>query len=185
MFTAQSLILAYLVIHYLRKLASDRRDKRYFLVRGLIIVLLALWYLKVFELVQEEAKRTEADLFDPHVILGLPSTVAFNSGEVKKAYRALAVQYHPDKLADPTDEAAIARFHRIVKAYETLTDKEKHANWLKYGDPEGSKAFKAIEIALPSFLLDNENHTTVLGVFFLGFICLPIYLVYKRLALPW
>lgn len=148
-------------------------------------MLLALWYLKVFELVQEEAKRTEADLFDPHVILGLPSTVAFNSGEVKKAYRALAVQYHPDKLADPTDEAAIARFHRIVKAYETLTDKEKHANWLKYGDPEGSKAFKAIEIALPSFLLDNENHTTVLGVFFLGFICLPIYLVYKRLALPW
>jgi preprotein translocase subunit Sec63 len=44
-----------------------------------------------------------------------------------------------------------------VKAYETLTDSVKNDNWKKYGDPEGSKAYKAIEIALPSFLLKPEN----------------------------
>lgn len=68
-----------------------------------------------------------------------------------------------------------------MKAYEILTDPKKHDNWQKYGDPDGSKAYKAMEIALPSFLLKQENQSTVLLVFFIGFICLPIILVYKKM----
>ncbi len=89
------------------------------------------------------------------------------------------MKYHPDKIQDGTDaEAASERFQRIVRAYETLSVSAKYDNWQKYGDPDGSKAFKAMEIALPSFLLKPENQSTVLFCFFLGFIFLPIYYVY-------
>jgi preprotein translocase subunit Sec63 len=61
-----------------------------------------------------------------------------------------------------------------------LTNAVKFDNWQKYGDPDGSKAYKAIEVALPSFLLKPENQTSVLLVFFLGFICLPIGILFKK-----
>ena len=48
------------------------------------------------------------------------------------------------------------KFEIIVKAYETLTDKSKYDNWIKYGNPDGSLAMKAIEIALPSILFQEE-----------------------------
>ena len=45
--------------------------------------------------------------------------------EVKRAYRRLAVQYHPDK--NPDDKAAEERFKEINEAYEVLGDREKRA----------------------------------------------------------
>ncbi len=36
--------------------------------------------------------------FDPHDVLGVPQSTTFNSPEIKKAYRGLAVKYHPDKV---------------------------------------------------------------------------------------
>jgi len=74
-----------------------------------------------------------------------------------------------------------AKFQRLVMAYEVLTQEEKYSNWQKYGNPDGSLAYKAIEIALPSFLLKPENQGTVLIVFLLGFICCPIMTVYSHM----
>lgn len=48
-------------------------------------------------------------------------------------------------------------YQKVVKAYEVLTDAKKYDNWQKYGNPDGSMAFRAIEVALPSFLLKPEN----------------------------
>src|SRR3990172_4484354 len=48
--------------------------------------------------------------------------------EVKRAYRRLALQYHPDK--NPDDKAAEERFKEINEAYEVLGGREKRA---KYG----------------------------------------------------
>lgn len=54
-------------------------------------------------------------------------------GEIKKKYRELSKQHHPDKGGDPVV------FDSIVKAYKALTDDESRENWRLYGNPDGPK----------------------------------------------
>lgn len=51
--------------------------------------------------------------------------------EVKKAYRRLAVQFHPDK--NPDDPAAEDSFKEAAEAYSILSDEEKRAVYDRYG----------------------------------------------------
>ena len=51
--------------------------------------------------------------------------------EIKKSYRKLANQYHPD--LNPGDKAAEARFKEVNEAYEILSDKEKRARYDQFG----------------------------------------------------
>lgn len=50
--------------------------------------------------------------------------------EVKKAYRKMAMQYHPDRNRAPDAEA---KFKEIAEAYEVLSDPEKRATYDRYG----------------------------------------------------
>ncbi|MCK9373443.1 MAG: DnaJ domain-containing protein [Sulfuricurvum sp.] len=54
-----------------------------------------------------------------------------SDAEIKKAYRKLARQYHPDVNKDPKAEE---KFKEINAAYEVLSDKEKRAKYDQYGD---------------------------------------------------
>jgi preprotein translocase subunit Sec63 len=67
-----------------------------------------------------------------------------------------------------------------VKAYETLTDEAKFENYRLYGNPDGSLVVRAVEIALPSFLFDEQYKTLVISAFFICFICGPIIVVYSQ-----
>lgn len=51
--------------------------------------------------------------------------------EIKKAYRKLAMKYHPDR--NPDNKEAEEKFKEIQKAYDTLSDKEKRAMYDQYG----------------------------------------------------
>ncbi len=59
--------------------------------------------------------------------------------EIKKAYRKLARQLHPD--ANPDDPAAEARFKQIAEAYEVLGDPQKRANFDRFGSAGGPQGF--------------------------------------------
>ncbi|CAI5445138.1 unnamed protein product [Caenorhabditis angaria] len=63
----------------------------------------------------------------PYTTLGVSSTS--NEEEIKKAYRKLALKWHPDKHTDEkSKEEAEKKFKQIAHAYEILTDKTKRAS---------------------------------------------------------
>ena len=63
-----------------------------------------------------------------HIILGVSNYAS--DDEIKKAYRKMALNYHPDKNNEPgTDE----RFKDIAEAYEILSDPDKKAIFDRYG----------------------------------------------------
>jgi curved DNA-binding protein len=58
---------------------------------------------------------------DYYAVLGLEKTAV--ADQIKKAYRKLALKYHPDK--NPDDKKAEERFKEISEAYAVLSDPEK------------------------------------------------------------
>ena len=52
--------------------------------------------------------------------------------EIKKAYKKLALRYHPDK--NPGDQKAEARFKEAALAYDVLRDPDKRASYDRYGE---------------------------------------------------
>ncbi len=51
--------------------------------------------------------------------------------EIKKAYRRLAMQYHPDK--NPNDKVAEEKFKEVNEAYQVLSDADKRAKYDRFG----------------------------------------------------
>lgn len=72
------------------------------------------------------ATTEKRDYYD---VLGVQRTATVD--EIKKAYRKLAVKYHPDK--NPGDAEAEERFKEAAEAYGVLSDEEKRARYDRYG----------------------------------------------------
>lgn len=72
------------------------------------------------------ATTEKRDYYD---VLGIARTATV--AEIKKAYRNLAVKYHPDK--NPGDAEAEEKFKEAAEAYGVLSDEEKRARYDRYG----------------------------------------------------
>jgi len=66
---------------------------------------------------------------DYYEVLGVPKNA--DEGAIKKAYRKLALKYHPDK--NPDDKKAEEKFKEAAEAYEILSDQDKRARYDRYG----------------------------------------------------
>lgn len=72
---------------------------------------------------------------DYYSILGVPRGAS--EEQVKKAFRKMAMDYHPDRNQDPT---ATEKFKEINEAYEVLSDSQKRAYYDRYGHMPGNGA---------------------------------------------
>ncbi|KAB0666145.1 molecular chaperone DnaJ [Oryzomonas japonica] len=54
-----------------------------------------------------------------------------SEAEIKKAFRKMAIQYHPDK--NPDDKASEEKFKEVTEAYEVLSDAQKRAQYDQFG----------------------------------------------------
>ena len=69
---------------------------------------------------------------------------AASADQIKKAYRKLAMKFHPDK--NPDDKKAEARFKEITEAYAVLSDPEKKKQYDQFGDAAFHQNFSQEDI---------------------------------------
>ena len=75
--------------------------------------------------------------FVPFEILGVSKDASIS--QIKKAYRKLSRELHPDKNID--NPKAKNDFILVTKAYTILTDDTARMNFAKYGNPDGPGNF--------------------------------------------
>jgi len=129
------------------------------------VSLLVLAWVVFLLLVRALTFDAELASFDPFKILGVSADA--EDKDVRKAYRRLSLEYHPDK--NQGNKNAQEMFMKVAKAYEALTDEEAKKNWLEYGNPDGKQSLE-VSIGLPTFLLDEANHYAILCIYLGGLV---------------
>ncbi|KAM3607104.1 uncharacterized protein V6R79_001784 [Siganus canaliculatus] len=107
-------------------------------------------------------------MVDYYDILGVPR--AASQDDIKKAYRKLALKWHPDKNPDNKEEAE-RKFKELAEAYEVLSDKSKRDEYDRYGSDRvrhtGSSSTD-FSSDFPGFTFTFRNPDEVFREFFGG-----------------
>ncbi|XP_071701745.1 dnaJ protein ERDJ2A-like [Rutidosis leptorrhynchoides] len=136
------------------------------------LTLVLLWVIMVMLAYHIISSSHEVEIFEPFSILGLE--YGATDSEIKKAYRRLSIQYHPDKNPDPEAHKYFVDF--ISKAYQALTDPISRENFEKYGHPDGRQGLQ-MGIALPQFLLNIDGKSGAINLLGIVGVCIILPLV--------
>jgi molecular chaperone DnaJ len=77
---------------------------------------------------------------DYYEILGVSKSAS--ADEIKKAYRKVAMQFHPDR--NPGDKASEEKFKEAAEAYEILSDQDKRAQYDRFGHSAYGRYFQPV-----------------------------------------
>lgn len=92
--------------------------------------------LAIFLLILSEQLTRVASEYDPYKILGVGRSAS--QAEIKRAYKTLAKEWHPDKNKDPKAEDM---FIKVSKSYEILSNEERRSNFDRYGQMDENQPF--------------------------------------------
>jgi molecular chaperone DnaJ len=106
-----------------------------------------------------------AEATDYYELLGIGRDA--DQAEIKKAFRRLARQYHPDKTGG--DEASTEKFKAIGQAYAVLGDPEKRAHYDRYGRVAEDGGFAAGDVNFDMFGDLGSIFQSIFGGGFGGF----------------
>ncbi|KAG2712720.1 hypothetical protein I3843_04G130000 [Carya illinoinensis] len=137
------------------------------------LTLILLWVIMIVLVYYIKNMTREIQVFEPFSILGLEPGAS--ESEIKKAYRRISIQYHPDKNPDPEAHKYFVDF--ISKAYQALTDPISRENFEKYGHPDGRQQGFQMGIALPKFLLDIDGASGGILLLWIVGVCILLPLV--------
>ncbi|MBN1688804.1 MAG: molecular chaperone DnaJ [Candidatus Omnitrophica bacterium] len=101
---------------------------------------------------------------DYYEVLGVSRTV--NGDEIKKIYRKVALQYHPDR--NPGNKEAEEKFKEAAEAYAVLSDPEKRAQYDQFGHSLGGRGFQGFEGFEDSFRVFGDIFGDLFEDFFGG-----------------
>ena len=105
---------------------------------------------------------------DYYEVLGVDKSAG--ADDIKKAYRKLAIQFHPDK--NPGDHTAEEKFKEATEAYEILSDAEKRGRYDQFGfagiDPQAGGGFGGAAARDFEDLFGNGAFGDIFGSFFGG-----------------
>uniref|UniRef100_A0A672G4A9 DnaJ homolog subfamily C member 16-like n=1 Tax=Salarias fasciatus TaxID=181472 RepID=A0A672G4A9_SALFA len=92
--------------------------------------------LAMFLLILSVSLVKAASEYDPYKILGVSRSAS--QAEIKRAYKNLAREWHPDKNKDPKAEDM---FIKVSKSYEVLSNEERRSNFDRYGQMDDNQPF--------------------------------------------
>lgn len=80
---------------------------------------------------------------DYYDVLGVSKSAS--DSELKKAFKKLAMKYHPDR--NPDDDSAAEKFKEAAEAYDVLSDPQKKSTYDQFGHA-GCKAWAEVQISM-------------------------------------
>ena len=98
------------------------------LIMNVLVFMVGIDWINLVTAQSTSSSKSKKDYYE---ILGVDRTAS--EKDIKKAFRKLAIKYHPDKNKESDAEE---KFREIAKAYDTLSDKDKRKHYDQFGEDE-------------------------------------------------